>query len=161
MTEHDPSDANAPLLSNDAVTSHSHQHDDDIHTPDLELGYSGGWFIWILTFSAGISGLLFGYDTGVISSTLVSIHSDLSHRPLNTLDKSLITSCTSLFALIASPVAGVMADRLGRRKVILVADALFALGALLQAATSEVSGMIIGRSIVGLAVGGASLVTPL
>ena len=77
------------------------------------------------------------------------------------MDKSLITSCTSLFALIASPVAGVMADRLGRRKVILVADALFALGALLQAATSEVLGMIIGRSIVGLAVGGASLVTPL
>ena len=62
MTEHDPSDANAPLLSSDAVTSHSHQHDDDVTTPDLELGYSGSWFIWILTFSAGISGLLFGYE---------------------------------------------------------------------------------------------------
>ncbi|PLB54330.1 general substrate transporter [Aspergillus steynii IBT 23096] len=161
MTENDPSDANAPLLSNDAVANHPHENDDDIPIQDLESGYSGGWFIWILTFSAGISGLLFGYDTGVISSTLVSIGSDLSRRPLHTLDKSLITSCTSLFALLASPIAGIMADKLGRRRVILVADALFALGALLQAVTSEVSGMIVGRSIVGLAVGGASLVTPL
>lgn len=91
----------------------------------------------------------------------MSIGSDLSHRTLSTLDKSLITSCTSLFALVASPVAGIMADKFGRRKVILVADALFALGALVQAVTGEVSGMVVGRSIVGLAVGGASLVTPL
>lgn len=100
-------------------------------------------------------------STGVISSTLVSIGSDLSNRTLTTLDKSLITSCTSLFALIASPLAGVLADKLGRRRVILVADALFALGAIWQAATNEVWGMIAGRSIVGLAVGSASLVTPL
>jgi SP family myo-inositol transporter-like MFS transporter 13 len=101
------------------------------------------------------------YSTGVISSTLVSIGSDLSNRPLTTLDKSLVTSCTSLFALIASPLAGILADRLGRRKVILVADILFTIGALIQAATSEVWGMIIGRSIVGFAVGSASLVTPM
>lgn len=73
----------------------------------------------------------------------------------------MITSCTSLFALIASPLAGVMADKLGRRSVILVADVLFAVGSLVQAVTNEVWGMILGRSIVGLAVGGASLVTPL
>lgn len=54
-----------------------------------------------------------------------------------------------------------MADKFGRRGVILIADVLFALGALLQAVAGEVSIMIIGRSIVGLAVGGASLVTPL
>ncbi|KAI4256213.1 MAG: hypothetical protein LQ352_002170 [Teloschistes flavicans] len=117
-------------------------------------------FIWALSFTAGISGLLFGYDTGVISATLVSIGSDLS-RPMSTLDKSLITSSTSLFALIASPLAGVLADRLGRRSVVLVADVLFAVGALWQALAGSVAGMIIGRSIVGLAVGGASLVVPL
>ncbi|RMJ28320.1 myo-inositol transporter [Aspergillus sp. HF37] len=128
---------------------------------DLGRGYSGGWFVWVLTVSAGISGLLFGYDTGVISATLVSIDTDLSNRPLTTLDKSLITSCTSLFALIASPVAGALADRFGRRMVILAADVLFAVGALWQAVTGAVWGMIGGRCIVGLAIGSASLVTPL
>ncbi|EHL03699.1 putative Bud site selection protein 6 [Glarea lozoyensis 74030] len=70
-----------------------------------------GVFVWLLTFSAGISGLLFGYDTGVISATLVSINSSLGH-PLTTLDKSLITSATALFALLVSPVSGVLADSL-------------------------------------------------
>lgn len=91
----------------------------------------------------------------------MTIGSDLSNRPLTTLDESLITSCTSLFALIASPFTGVLADKYGRRKVILVADILFALGAVIQAFTSKVWWMIIGRSIVGLAVGSASAVTPL
>jgi SP family myo-inositol transporter-like MFS transporter 13 len=90
----------------------------------------------------------------------VSIGFDLSQE-LTTLDKSLITSCTSLFALVASPVAGVLADKLGRKRVILVADVLFIIGALWQALTANVTGMIVGRSVVGLAVGGASLVVPL
>ncbi|KMU72252.1 myo-inositol transporter 1 [Coccidioides immitis RMSCC 3703] len=130
-------------------------------TEDLIPNGSGTWFIWALTLSAGLSGLLFGYDTGVISSTLVCIKTDLSHRELTTLDKSLITSSTSLFALISSPIAGALGDRLGRKPVILIADALFVVGALWQAATSDVSGMIVGRSLVGLAVGAASLITPL
>ncbi|CAG7935119.1 unnamed protein product [Penicillium nalgiovense] len=158
--EQDQSGPHAPLLASSRPSS---DHDDNEHDESLasELEYSGGWFIWALTFSAGISGLLFGYDTGVISSTLVTIGSDLSSRPLTTLDKSLITSCTSLFALIASPFTGVLADKFGRRKVILGADLLFALGALVQAFTSQVWGMVLGRSIVGLAVGSASAVTPL
>ncbi|KAI5308074.1 hypothetical protein KEM55_006643, partial [Ascosphaera atra] len=118
-------------------------------------------FIWKLTLTAGISGLLFGYDTGVISSTLVSIGRDLSSRELTTLDKSLIASSTSLFALISSPFAGSLGDRLGRRAVILISDALFVLGASWQAFTGSVWGMIFGRSIVGLAVGAASMITPL
>jgi MFS transporter, SP family, solute carrier family 2 (myo-inositol transporter), member 13 len=100
-------------------------------------------------------------DTGVISATLVSIKTALSHRELTTLDKSLVTSCTSLFALIASPLTGILADRFGRKNIILVADGLFILGALWQAFTSSVWGMIFGRSIVGLAVGAASFVAPL
>ncbi|WEW55570.1 hypothetical protein PRK78_001001 [Emydomyces testavorans] len=130
------------------------------------LSGSGTWFIWALTVSAGISGLLFGYEydagpTGVISSTLVSIGKDLSHRELTTLDKSLITSSTSLFALIVSPLAGALGDKLGRKPVILIADALFIVGAVWQAASSVVTGMIVGRSLVGLAIGAASLITPL
>lgn len=100
---------------------------------------------------AGISGLLFGYDTGVISSTLVSIGEDLGH-PLTTLDKSLITSCTSLSALIASPLAALLADRIGRKPIVLIADVCFITGALCQSVITSVSGMVVGRSIVGFAV---------
>jgi SP family myo-inositol transporter-like MFS transporter 13 len=97
----------------------------------------------------------------VISSTLVSIGSSLSRRPLTTLDKSLITSSTSFFALVASPLTGVLADALGRRSIILIADILFIVGALVQASSSTVWGMIVGRSVVGAAVGSASFVVPM
>lgn len=186
---HDGSGAESPLLvhDNDTRRSPRREHEDELEHDDSQQPLVsestesyGGLFVWILTFSAGISGLLFGYEydpripdriqavvtdeissTGVISSMLVTIGSDLSNRPLTTADKSIITSCTSLFALISSPIAGLLADRLGRRKVILVADGLFAIGALWQALTSSVWGMIAGRSAVGLAVGAASLVTAL
>lgn len=140
-----------------------------------------GLFVWLLTFSAGISGLLFGCklfplllhpsetelticyadDTGVISATLVSVGTSLSNRLLTMLDKSLITACTSLFALLISPASGLLGDSLGRKKVILLADVLFVIGAIIQAITSSVWLMIAGRSIVGLAVGAASFVVPL
>ena len=150
--------AHAPLIGDDDEYGISDQaHDDSPREGDTT---SPGAFIWSLTLAAGLSGLLFGYDTGVISSTLVSIGNDMGH-PLTTFDKSLITSCTSLSALITSPIAGLLADGIGRKPVILIADALFISGALCQSATISVSGMVVGRSIVGFAIGGASLVVPM
>ncbi|CAN9308601.1 unnamed protein product [Alternaria alternata] len=155
------SDAAAePLISNDRYDEDDNESIGEDEVDESAL-LSPGLFIWCLTICAGVSGLLFGYDTGVISSTLISINTDLSSRPLTTLDKSLITSCTSFFALLASPLTGILADTYGRKTVILVADILFILGALLQAWTSTVGGMIAGRSIVGAAVGSASFVVPL
>jgi SP family myo-inositol transporter-like MFS transporter 13 len=152
---HDDTAANAPLISQGEDADNVH------HVPAVTIQHSGNTFIWALTISACVSGLLFGYDTGVISSTLISIGTDLSSRPLTNLDKGLITSCTSFFALVASPIAGVLADKIGRKNIILFADALFTSGALWQAFTTSVWGMILGRSVVGLAIGGASLIVPL
>ncbi|EXJ71304.1 uncharacterized protein A1O5_05110 [Cladophialophora psammophila CBS 110553] len=151
---HDDASPDAPLIAD-------RRHDDSHASPTTTIRSFANTFIWALTVSACVSGLLFGYDTGVISSTLVSIGTDLSSRHLTTLDKGLITSCTSLFALVASPIAGVLADNVGRKNIILFADVLFTLGALWQALTTSVWGMILGRSIVGLAIGGASLIVPL
>ncbi|PSR90534.1 general substrate transporter [Coniella lustricola] len=122
---------------------------------------SPGLFMWLLTFSAGISGLLFGFDTGIVASLLVSLDTSLSDRLLTSLDKSIITSATALFALLVSPFSSHLADRLGRKRILLYADLLFTLGAILQAASSSVFMMVVGRSVVGAAVGAASFVTPL
>ncbi|KAI1179750.1 putative MFS myo-inositol transporter [Nemania sp. FL0916] len=165
------SQAEAPLLSrqDDVIDDDNFETplelDDDGDAPTSDNGKKQagglGWFVWLLTLSAGISGLLFGYDTGVISATLVSIGSSLSSRELTSLDKSIITSSTSLLALIASPLSSILADRLGRKPVILVADVLFIFGALIQALSISVPQMVLGRSVVGLAIGAASFVTPL
>ncbi|KAI0097700.1 putative MFS myo-inositol transporter [Nemania sp. FL0031] len=160
------SQAEAPLLARqDEDDEFDETPLDEPHTPlsDSNTKHASGlgYFVWLLTLSAGISGLLFGYDTGVISATLVSIGTSLSARELSSLDKSIITSSTSLFALFASPISSILADRLGRKPIILVADVLFIFGALIQAFSISVPQMVLGRSVVGLAIGAASFVTPL
>ncbi|KAH8811893.1 general substrate transporter [Xylogone sp. PMI_703] len=145
-----------PLMSREDTEGYN----GDTHEETVEAEKNAselGLYVWLLTLSAGISGLLFGC---VISATLVSIGSSLGH-PLTTLDKSLITSATALFALLVSPISGILADALGRKRVILLADTAFIVGAGLQAFTTSVFGMIIGRSIVGIAVGTGSFVAPL
>lgn len=97
----------------------------------------------------------------MISATLVSIDTSLSNRPLTSFDKSAITASTALFALLISPFSSLLADRLGRKRVIMFADVLFILGALLQAASYTVFTMVCGRAVVGAAVGAASFVVPL
>ncbi|KAI0885351.1 general substrate transporter [Annulohypoxylon maeteangense] len=150
--------AEAPLISHrdDDLDDESHSEFEDNEDVSVEWPAGRpGLFISLLTLSAGIN------DTGVISATLVSIGKSLSDRSLNSLDKSIITSCTSLFALIASPISSVLADHFGRKPVILLSDLLFVFGALVQAFSYKVWGMVLGRSIVGAAVGAASFVTPL
>ncbi|KAG6195713.1 hypothetical protein E4U10_001617 [Claviceps purpurea] len=155
----------APLMAD-------HEQGEDLNDVAAATAYRGrlvakgdverpGILVIALTVAAGISGLLFGYDTGVISATLVSIGRALSNRDLSSLDKSIITSSTSLFALVASPFSSVLADRLGRKRVILYADILFIIGAVIQAACSSVPTMVVGRCVVGAAVGAASFVVPL
>lgn len=69
-------------------------------------------------------------------------------------------SATTVGALLGSLAAGWLSDAWGRKKVILLAAVLFALGAIEQAAADNVQMMVLGRGIVGLGVGLASMVTP-
>lgn len=159
-------EANAPLIADGPVEDEDHEEQDArpkkrLRGQEKTTLRNAGKVVWLLTFSAGISGLLFGYDTGVISSTLVSIGSDLSGRDLSTTDKSLITAVTSLFALFSAPTTGYFADKHGRRFVILLASLLFILGALVQAVAGHVWLMVAGRAAVGAAVGLSSCATPL
>lgn len=153
-------DANEPLIGRES--SSLSRDDADTNQPVYTLSFrDASPVIRFLTFSAGISGLLFGFDTGVISSTLVSIGSDLSNRPLTTPDKALVTAITSLLALISAPTTGFFADRYGRKSVILVPAILFTVGAIIQSLASYVWTMAAGRALVGAAVGVASGAVPL
>ncbi|KJK89292.1 hypothetical protein H633G_06848 [Metarhizium anisopliae BRIP 53284] len=153
----------APLMADNREGDDAEAEEDNVQQGRLtkDVDANPGVFVVALTIAAGISGLLFGYDTGVISATLVSIGTSLSNRELTSMDKSVITSSTSLFALLISPFSSVLADRLGRKRVVLYADILFILGAVLQAICSTVPVMIAGRCIIGAGIGAASFVVPL
>ncbi|KIY53867.1 general substrate transporter [Fistulina hepatica ATCC 64428] len=119
------------------------------------------WFVWALVLCSAISGLLFGYDTGVISGALVDIGNDLSHHALSNGKKELITSATTLGALIGGLAAGIMSDFVGRRPVLAMSDVVFIGGAITQAACKTVWSMIGGRFLLGIGVGVASCIAPL
>lgn len=152
-------DANEPLIGRES-SSLPRDEADVIKAGQISCSDASP-VIRFLTLSAGISGLLFGFDTGVISSTLVSIGSDLSNRPLTTPDKALVTAITSLLALLSAPTTGFFADRFGRKSVILVPAILFTIGAAIQSLAHYVWTMAAGRALVGAAVGVASGAVPL
>ncbi|KAH7353860.1 myo-inositol transporter [Plectosphaerella cucumerina] len=116
--------------------------------------------VWLITFTVAMGGFLFGYDTGVISAVLVSIGSDLGHE-ISSSEAELITSITSGGALIGALMAGIPADRYGRKLGIYIGCVLFFIGSVLQAASFTVAQMTVGRFVVGLGVGSASMIIPL
>jgi SP family galactose:H+ symporter-like MFS transporter len=105
-----------------------------------------------------LAGLLFGYDQGVISGALAGI--DKSFHP-STLVIEIITSWVTLGAMAGALVAGTLTERYGRRMSILLAAAVFVVGALLEALAPDTFALVVGRLVLGAGVGVASVAAPL
>jgi len=118
-------------------------------------------YILRLALSAGIGGLLFGYDTGVISGALLYIRDDFESVEKKTFLQETIVSMAVAGAIIGAGIGGWMNDRFGRRKTILLADVLFFIGAIVMAVAPSPGVIILGRIFVGFGVGMASMTSPL
>lgn len=114
-------------------------------------------FVKVIALIATLGGLLFGYDTGVISGALLFMGDDLHLTPFTT---GLVTSSLLFGAAFGALASGHFAAAAGRRKIILVLAIIFALGALGTALAPDVSWMIFFRLVLGVAVGGASATVP-
>jgi MFS family permease len=114
--------------------------------------------VWGAAITA-LGGLLFGYDTGVISGALLFIGKDF--HGLTSFDKELLTSILLIGALAGALAAGKIADRVGRRPTVLGTAALFVAGAMLAAFSPSFAVLVGARVVIGLAVGSASMVVPL
>jgi len=112
----------------------------------------------MIYFFGALGGLLFGYDTGVISGALLFIPDDFKLTPFL---QGAIVAALLLGAMVGAACAGRLSDRLGRRKLIIVAAIIFTVGSLLAALAPTVGVLIAARFIIGLAVGSAALVVPL
>ncbi|KAL3521843.1 hypothetical protein ACH5RR_014677 [Cinchona calisaya] len=118
-------------------------------------------YIMRLALSAGIGGLLFGYDTGVISGALLYIKDEFEPVKNNTWLRETIVSMAVAGAVIGAAIGGWLNDKYGRKKSILLADVLFIVGAVLMAVAPGPWMIIIGRLFVGFGVGMASMTAPL
>ena len=107
---------------------------------------------------AAMAGLRFGLDTGVIAGALGFI-GDEFHAAART--QEWIVSSMMAAAALGSGVAGRISFRLGRRRALLAASLLFVVGSGLCALAPSVAVLIVGRVLLGLAVGIAAFAAPL
>lgn len=105
-----------------------------------------------------LGGLLFGYDTGIIAGAILFIRQDFG---LSTVEQGLVVSSLVFGALAGALVTGYLSDRFGRRRLLLLAGAVYAGGALGAALAPSVAALIGFRLLLGLAVGVSSVAVPL
>lgn len=116
------------------------------------------FIIYIIAFVAALAGLLFGYDTGVISGAILFIKDQFN---LSSALVERVVSSVLLGAVIGAAFSGSIADKLGRRRTIVITALLFSLGAIGSAFAPNIPVLIVCRFVIGLAIGVASYVAPL
>lgn len=114
-------------------------------------------FVKVIAVIATLGGLLFGYDTGVISGALLFMGNELHLTPFTT---GLVTSSLLFGAAFGALFSGHFAAAAGRRKIIIILAVIFAVGALGTSLAPDVHWMIFFRLVLGVAVGGAAATVP-
>jgi len=112
----------------------------------------------MLTALAAIGGFLFGYDTGVISGALPALK---RYMDLSITQQEIIVSSTVLSAFVASLVGGSINSNYGRKFTILLASSIFTIGALMMGLSWDFNSLVVGRIVIGIGIGFASLTTPI
>ena len=115
-------------------------------------------FVLAAAVFAALGGLLFGYDTGVISGALIFIRTQFG---LSTLQQELVVSVVLIGAAVGALSGGRLADVFGRRLTLLITALIFVVGALVCAASPSLAMLAIGRLIVGLGIGLATGTVPI
>lgn len=114
--------------------------------------------VFVIAAVAATGGLLFGFDTGVISGALLFLKKDFS---LNAYAQEWVVSAVLLGCIFGAMVSGRMVDILGRKKSIIGTACVFAIGSMWTSMASGIPMLIAGRVVIGLAIGVASYAVPL
>ncbi|OAD76287.1 hypothetical protein PHYBLDRAFT_97609, partial [Phycomyces blakesleeanus NRRL 1555(-)] len=115
------------------------------------------FFTYMLVMCVCVGGFLFGYDTGVISGALQPLQEKFG---LSTVQKELVVGATTLGAIFGGFFAGLLSDKMGRKILVIISSVIFIAGALLLALAPSYGVLLLGRLVVGVAVGVASMIVP-
>ncbi|XP_053316983.1 solute carrier family 2, facilitated glucose transporter member 12 [Spea bombifrons] len=140
--------------SEDLITQHQHVKADSLLGVQRHRGC--GIFIALSSVIAAISGLLLGYELGIISGALLQLHRLLQ---LTCQQQEIVVSALLIGALFASLVGGFLIDYYGRRIVIIVTSCLLVLTNLLLILIVSYGTLIIGRIAVGISISLSTIAT--
>ena len=114
-------------------------------------------YTFMVASLAAFAGILFGYDTGVISGAILFIDQDFQ---LSAQANGFVVSSVLLGALCGALFSGRLADDWGRRTLLLIDSIIFIVGTILCSVAPNVFWLLVGRVIVGVAIGIASYTAP-
>lgn len=115
-------------------------------------------FVYIIAVVAATGGLLFGFDTGVISGAIPFFQKDFG---IDNGMIELITASGLAGAILGALFCGKVTDVLGRRKVILCSAVIFAVGAMWSGLAPDIYQLVASRLFLGIAIGVSSFAVPL
>ncbi|MDK8552669.1 sugar porter family MFS transporter [Corynebacterium pseudodiphtheriticum] len=115
-------------------------------------------YVKMVAAFAAIGGLLFGYDTGVMSGALLYISPEFG---MNAAEEGRVTAMLLVGAAIGALLGGRVADWWGRRMTLLVNGVIFCAGSIWCALAGSVAELATARTFLGVAVGAVSIVVPM
>ena len=122
------------------------------------LKQSNNYQLLIYSIIAALGGLLFGFDTGVISGAIPFIRNEFE---LTAYQEGFAVSNLMIACTIGALIAGPIADWAGRKKVLILCSLLFLISAIFSAFPQTFMELVIARFVGGLGVGVASVVSPM
>lgn len=135
-------------------------HKEDIGLKNKSQNMRNRLFVIAISSVAAIGGFLFGFDTGVISGTVVFLQ-DAKGWALTDTQLGGVTTAVLLGAVFGCLISGKITDTLGRKKIILITSAIFMCGAVLSGSAPNVHLLIVSRLFLGIGIGVASFTVPL
>lgn len=115
-------------------------------------------YVLFLSAVAAIGGILFGYDTAVISGTIGSVTSQFG---LDTMQQGWYVGCALIGSIFGVAIAGTMSDGIGRKYTMLISAILFSVSAIGCALCNGFTQLVIFRIIGGIGIGTVSIVSPI
>jgi len=115
-------------------------------------------FLWKVSLIAGLGGILYGYDMGIIAAALIFVRSSFQ---LSTQMEEIVVSIVLVGAMLGAIAGGAIADRIGRRATLLWGGAIFIVGSFLAPLSPDVATLIAARTLLGIAIGFTSVTAPI
>lgn len=120
---------------------------------DLNMGY-----MFFLSIVAAIGGLLFGYDTAVISGTIGQVTEQFQ---LDAWQQEWYVGCALVGSILGVSISGILSDKWGRKRVMILSAVLFSVSGFWCALSPDFVHLVWARILGGVAIGVVSIVSPL
>ncbi|KAJ0076647.1 hypothetical protein Patl1_36360 [Pistacia atlantica] len=147
----------ASLGTENTATTHADQRPKSLADFDPPQKPKRNKYAFACAILASMTSIMLGYDIGVMSGAAIYIKKDLK---ISDVELEVLVGIINLYSLFGAAAAGRTSDWIGRRYTIVLAGAIFFVGALLMGFATNYAFLMVGRFVAGIGVGYALMIAP-